>query len=172
MNEHSIGTVLEAILALPPEHNVFVRKNKNGLYTLVASECSSNKAGEYPYITIKLSESCRGYHLLQIPTAMRGFFPGYHEQFVLLTDVKPFVMHLTSGSAASTKGNTEGGYIGHPRPRDIEQKFLAEVPDACNRTAGCFGRWYDAHPEGNVGDKYRIYRLNKELFAFERGELH
>ncbi len=167
MSEESIGSLLEKLLQLPAEQDLLVRKSKDGLYTAVTVQNAEDRAGEYPFITVNLEESCRKHNLILIPKIVQGFFPGYREQFVLLTDIKPFVMHLTSGSSHSKKGSIEGGYLCHPNPKDVEPEFLREVQDAGHRTEGCFGRWYDCHPEAQVGNKCRIYRINRRVYSLK-----
>ena len=125
--------------------------------------------GDYPYVKLKIAPKARQYGIIHVPKEIKGFFPGYRKQFILETDVKPFVMHLTGSETGTKIGEKEGGYIDHPMPNDIEARLIQKVNDANNRIDGSFKRWYDSHPlpEAAPNSWVKIYRIHSELFRLE-----
>ena len=89
-------------------------------------------------IELELTASSRKYVYIPLPRGKRHFFPGYKENFELVTDVETFTAHVTS---APTNGIPIGDLNtgGHIRGR--------------------FGAWYAKHPELKAGDKLRIEAL-------------
>ncbi len=139
-----------------------IGKSGRGIYTI---EYVSR--GNEPYVELKIAPEDRSYGIIHVSKETRGFFPGYRKQFVLETDVKPFIMHLTGAPNGSEVGDEVGGYICHPKTSEIEARLLDNVPDARHPVEGSFKRWYDAHPEVNPGQYVRVFRTHPELFRLE-----
>ena len=99
--------------------------------------------------------------IIHVRNETRGLFRGYRGQFILETDVKPFVMHLTGAADDTPIGENTGGYIGHPGT--IEPRLLQHCPDS-NTREGSFKRFYEAHPEMGGGSIIRIGRLAPERY--------
>lgn len=147
---------------LPYSQKAIVSKSGKGLYLLEYV----SRADE-PYVLLKIAPEDRTYGIIHVDKETRGFFPGYRKQFVLETDVKPFIMHLTGAPNGSEVGDEVGGYVCHPKTSEIEARLLDNAPDARHSVEGSFKRWYDAHPEVNPGRYVKVFRTHPELFRLE-----
>lgn len=162
--KHKIGEIMNRILKLPMNQQALVSKRSSGIYNI---EIISKQGEDLPYVELKVNPSSREYGILHVTKETKGFFPGYRRQFILETNVKPFVMHLTGSENGTEVGSEEGGYLCHPRPQEIEGRLLAHAPDANHSKEGSFKRWFDAH-EGIEPDHYvRVYRVHLESFRLE-----
>ena len=160
---YNLEEILAVISEIQIDQQVLVSRLKEGYDFEILSTENEN----LPYVELKVASYCRDYGVLAVNKETRGFFPGYKRQFILETNIKPFVMHLTSAVNGSETGEETGSYIGHPRGGAVDSKFLDIAPDANYTRDGSFHRWYDAHPSVNVDDYVRVYRLNQERFRLE-----
>ena len=119
---------------------------------------------------MKIIPSNIRYGIIELNKEAREFFPGYKKQFVLETDIKPFVLHLSGGTKETKIGSEEGGYLGHPTPRNVEEKFFRQIPDCRHRIQGSFKRWYDAHPDIEPEHYFKVFKLDSELYRLEIAE--
>jgi hypothetical protein len=142
-------------------HDSFILPQVRGVYSDI------KESANHPYVELKITpdSSVNGY--INVNKEAEGFFPGYKQQFILDTDVKPFVMHLTSAPAGTSLGDNMGGYICHPRSTEVEDRFLVRVPDSGNNIKGSFLRWHDAHTNLEAGDLVKVYRLGDEHYRLE-----
>ena len=118
-------------------------------------------------VKLKIIPSNIKYGIIELNNETREFFPGYRKQFILQTDIRLFVMHLSGSEKGTEIGSVYGGYLSHPRPRDIKEKFFRQIPDCRHHIKGSFKRWYDEHPEIESEHYIRIYKLEEELFRLE-----
>ena len=157
----TLGDLVNQLIGLTPTQQATIGRNEQGLYTVEVIDIQQNRG--LPYVELKIVPSDREYNIVHVTKETRGLFPGYKVQFVLETDVKPFVMHLTGGNVSYEVGDEEGGYLCHPRPNEIEERFLPKVPDA-NTREGSFKQFYDAHSELKPDDYVKVFRVNPELY--------
>lgn len=161
---HKLGEVLDKILKLPMNQHALVSKSGRGFYNI---EVISKEGQDQPYVELKIAPEDRQYGIVHVTKETRGFFPGYKRQFVLETDLKPFVMHLTGAANGTAVGSETGGYLCHPRANEIDERLLEHVPDAGHNKDGSFKRWFDFHPEVEPGNYVKVYRVHPELFRLE-----
>lgn len=159
--QSTLADIVNQLLDLTPTQQATITKSEQGIYLLEVIDTIDNK--ELPYVELKIVPSDREYNIVHVTKETRGLFPGYKVQFVLETDLKPFVMHLTGGNNGNKIGEEEGGYICHPRPTEVEKRFLQIVPDA-NTKEGSFKQFYDAHPKLQPENYVKVFRVNKELY--------
>ncbi len=107
------------------------------------------------------------YGIIHIRKRDREFFPGYRVQFVLHTDLKPFVMHLTGGYFGLRQGSNSGQYICHPRVNQVMENLAESTPDATDSEKGSFKRFYSAHQEVRKKTKVRISKVNDKEYSLE-----
>ena len=150
--------ILKTVLNLKPDQQAIIGRSVRGVYT-VNIQTKTNQ----PYVELKIAPKDREYNIIHVTKETKGFFPGYKVQFVLDTDIKPFVMHLTGANNGTTIGDDEGGYLCHPRPSEINPSMLTRVPDADKRD-GSFKQFYDAHPRLQGGDYVKIFRLTPDFY--------
>lgn len=162
--KYKIEEVMERILKLPMNRQALVSKSGGGIYNI---EIISKQGEDIPYVELKINPSSREYGILHVTKETRGFFPGYRRQFILETDVKPFVIHLTGSENGTEVGSEEGGYLCHPRPNEIEERLLAHAPDADHHIEGSLKRWFDAHEEVEPNHYVKVYRVHPESFRLE-----
>lgn len=160
-----IEGIVEKLKDLPFEKKAIISRISGGKIGLYSMEFV-NRADE-PYVELRIAPEDRTYGIIHVSKETKGFFSGYKKQFVLETDVKPFVMHLTGAPNGTEIGEESGGYIGHPRANEIEDRFLSQAPDAKHNVQGSFLRWYEAHPETEPDMHVRVYRSNAELFRLD-----
>jgi|TARA_Y100000310_G_scaffold2130_1_gene2659 hypothetical protein len=154
IKESNIGIDLERISIL----------NLHGNYPQAAfTEGDQN----YPFIDLTCKPSWRDRGLISLTDGTRGFFPGYKIQFLMETNVKPFVLHLNSSSDGTRVGEDSGNYINHPEGNIVDSKFLSEAPDATSNRDGTLYRWFERNPKLQPDDQIRIYRINAERFRLE-----
>ncbi len=103
---------MDRILRLSVNQQVLVSKIGSEIYNI---EIIGKEGEDIPYVELKINPSSREYGILHVTEETKGFFPGYRRQFVLETDVKPFVMHLTASEDGTEIGSEEGGYLCHPK---------------------------------------------------------
>ncbi len=161
MPAKNIGEVINELLGLSSTQKAIVEKDVGGLYK-IAIEGKNKKS--YPIIQLQMVQSNIDYGIVQVPREHLGFFPGYREQFILETDVKPFVMHLTGADDGTANGEEAGGYLCHPRAKEVNLKFLDRCPDANHPTHGTFKRFYEAHAN-LMGNSMTISRKSNEVYA-------
>jgi hypothetical protein len=161
---YKVGEVIDKIMKLPMNQQALVSKSGRGIYNI---EIISKQGEDLPFVELKINPSSREYGILHVTKETRGFFPGYRRQFVLETDVKPFVMHLTGAGNGSCVGDEEGGYLCHPRPQDVGARLLQHASDANHARDGSFKRWFDEHEEVEPEHYVRVYRAHPELFRLE-----
>jgi len=147
---------------MPIGIKAIINKTDRAIY-----EINFEETKEEPYIELKISPSDIEYGIIHIVKETKGFFLGYRKQFVLETDTKPFVMHLTSASDGTKIGEGTGGYLCHPRPDEIDMHLLKYAPDTKDRIEGSFKRWYDSHSEVSRGTWIKIYRKHSKLYILE-----
>lgn len=162
--KYKIEEIMNKILKLPMNQQALVSKGGSGIYNI---EIISKKGEYIPYVELKVNPSSREHGILHVTKETRGFFPGYRRQFVLETDVKPFVIHLTASENGTEVGSEEGGYICHPSPQKIEGRLLAHAPDADHYIKGSLKRWFDAHEEIDPNHYVKVYRYHPESFRLE-----
>lgn len=162
--KHKIKEIINRILKLPMNQQALVSKRGSGMYNI---EIISKQGEDLPYVELKVNPSSREYGILHVTKETRGFFTGYRRQFILETDVKPFVIHLTASENGTEVGSEEGGYLCHPSPQKIEGRLLAHAPDADHHIKGSLKRWFDAHPKVEPDYYLRVYRAHPELFRLE-----
>ncbi len=88
-------------------------------------------------IEIKLNASSPEYVLIPLPKDKRYFFPGFKENFELITDAGVLRAHVTSGPKGTLVGD----------------------PNAGVQIRGGLGQWYAKHKELKAGDRLRIEAL-------------
>ncbi len=166
----SFRDLMKSISAMTPSSRGAFQVHPTGAYGPLTITSGRKPLGHIDFST---PPSSREYGILHVPTEQlaKEVIPEYKEQFVLLTDDKPFVMHLTGGP------NNGGSYLCHPRVTNVEGDWLLEmVEDAKHAKEGSFRRWWENHPEvahhESVGDESgtvlrieelefkRVYRLS------------
>ena len=155
----SLGDIVNELTVLEEYQTITVSRNESGLYTV--------NVNSMPYIDIALGDNFRTYNdhnIIHVPRANLDFFPGYREQFVLDTDVKPFVVHLTSAGDGTTNGEENGNYLCHPRTNKVSQHFLDEVPDTTRKIEGSLGRFYDDHIDLYPESLFRFYKRDQSHY--------
>ena len=113
----------------------------------------------------KVVTSSADFGILHIPKLLEHFVPGYRQQFALYTDMyeetQPFLMHVTGKKNGDVQeGDIGGSYLCHPRPADVEERWLQEIPFADKRLEGSLLRYYEAHPELVDGTLVSLFRLD------------
>ena len=88
-------------------------------------------------IELELNDSAPTYVLIPLPNDKRNFFPGFKEDFELITDIGALKAHVTSGPRGTPVGD----------------------PNAGAQIRGGLGKWYRRHPELKGGSKLRIEAL-------------
>jgi hypothetical protein len=167
MKGKTLGEVVNELIQVKDGQSVKVEKNKEGLYKVeVLNQNDTQNINEF--VTLILRPGDSEYGIIGLDSDSRGFFPNYQEQMILETDIKPFVVHPTSG--AERDGIVKPGYLSHPRTNQIEEQLLNIVPDA-NTPEGSLVRFYEGHPELGAGSQlviskvedkhYRIINLEK-----------
>ena len=116
-----------------------------------------------PFGGLEMTSSNKEYGIIHVRNGTKSIFPGYREQFVIYTDVKPFIMHLTGGTNENVRGEEAGGYLCHPRLNLVDKQLALLVPDSITND-GSFKRFYEARDELMMGDPMTIFRLRKNKF--------
>ena len=151
-----LESLLKMLHNLPPGESVIVSKTPRSNYSIRMANLPVKKPKKPSYIELPFVPCDRKYGIVQITAKTNGFFNGgYKGQFLLRTDRKDFVMHLTSAKDNVPKDKRKGLYLCHPRAMEVSGVFLDECPDADTRD-GSFLRFYEAHPELRPGDILRI----------------
>lgn len=160
----NLNDIIIGMAKMPIGMRAIIDKIEEGVYKLHLEQI-----GNYPYIMLKIAPKARQYGIIHVSKKTKGFFPGYRKQFILETDIKPFIMHLIGSENGTKIGEKEGGYIDHPMPHNIEGYLIQQVRDANDRIEGSFKRWYDAHPlpEASPNSWVKVYRVNSELYRLE-----
>lgn len=157
--------IVERLQGLSLDQIAEISKGARGQYNMdILSRASS---GDFDScVALKVVPSSSQFGIIHIPREHKSFFPGYRSQFVLETDVQPFVMHVTGGNSDDLKagvtlddavGEDIGQYLCHPRSTQISMRF-ADVPNATSAKLGSFKRFYAQHSELNPDDFLVICR--------------
>jgi hypothetical protein len=180
---------LHKVLNLRPSQRAIITKNESGIYGVEIETGIQTPTGEesstaaqrplpkaaapikskFPYVDIRKAPADHEYGIIHIQQEFKSFFPGYRIQFLLETDIRPFVMHMTAGTNGSRRGAEEGGYICHPKCNEIEEEFQ-QVRDATHHIRGSFLRWYDAHPDYQLELEekwFRFFKLDDKHYRLE-----
>lgn len=158
--------IIDHLRELPLDQIAEISKKAGGHYQMtILSQASSSDFSSC--VTLKVVPSSREFGIIHVLAEHRTFFPGYRKQFILETDIKNFVMHLTGGNTDHLKQGTSldqavgeaiGQYLCHPSPCDVDVKLLKRVPDADSVRDGSFKRFYDKHHEIKPDDLLVICR--------------
>jgi len=157
--------VIERLQELSLDQIAEISRGTRGHYYMdVLSQASS---GDFDScIALKVVPSSSQFGIIHIPREHKAFFPGYRSQFVLETDVQPFVMHVTGGNSGHLKkgvslddaiGEEIGQYLCHPRATLIAPEF-SDIPYATSAKQGTFKRFYARHTELKPDDLLVICR--------------
>lgn len=160
--EKKLGDIVNELTTLDINHRLVIGKTQSGLYTVKTINIPREE--DLPHIEVELTQSAFDYGIIIVANGTRGFYPGYRHQFVLETDIKKFVMHLTSGEEGILRGAREGNYLCHPRHTIIEERFSDEVPDARHHKDSSFKNFYRRHPELVVGSTLNVIRVDSEHY--------
>jgi len=161
--------IVERLQGLSLDQIAEISKGTRGHYHMaVLSQASS---GDFTScIALKIVPSSSQFGILHIPREHKAFFPGYRSQFILETDVQPFVMHLTGGNSDDLKqgvslddavGQEIGQYLCHPRSILISPQFT-DIPHATSQKNGSFRNFYARHPELKPDDFLVICRRSEQ----------
>lgn len=158
--------IIDRLQGLSLDQIAEISRGSRGHYQMaVLSRASSGDFSSC--IALKVVPSSREFGIVHVPKELKAFFPGYRSQFVLETDVQPFVMHLTGGNGADLQAGVSlddavgqkdiGQYLCHPRSTEIDMRF-SEISHAASAKQGSFKRFYDAHQELRPDDFLVICR--------------
>lgn len=107
-----------------------------------AAEASDYHARPLDLVTIRVTPSFWNYNLISIASGYRHLFPGYREEFQLVTDVDVFDVRITSASRGTPTGDPTAGR----QLRSVHRNELA--------------RWFNHHPNLAAGDTITIEVLD------------
>lgn len=167
-----LGEIVNKLASMNENQVIIISRHKSGIYEVVSTVKTPQNNGSTSqntstHIDIILVPSSPEYGIINLPEEHKDFFPGYRKQFILETDVRKFVMHLTGANNGTSIGERVGNYLCHPRAGNVDPKLLRECPDANNHIRGSFKRFYEAHKELKPGDKLRIHKVNSEVYRLE-----
>lgn len=149
-----LSKIVERLQGLSLDQIAEVSKGIGGHYH-IAILSQANSGDFSSCISLKVVPSSSEFGIIHVPKEHRAFFPGYRTQFVLETDVSPFVMHLTGGnsdqlikgvSLDDAVGENIGQYLCHPRSTQISSQY-ADIPGTTSGREGSFKRFYELHDE-------------------------
>jgi len=157
-----LSHVIDALLALHTGEHAIVTRETRSQYSVV-----TGTPDEDYRIDLKLVPSSFKYGIIHVPSKAVDMFPGYRRQFVLLTPVKPFIVHLTGAIEGTRKGAQQGGYLCHPSPCNVEESWLKLVPDA-RSNEGSLLAFYEAQRKLlKPGSHVQINKLGVNQFELK-----